>query len=430
MATNLLSPKSASPSGVPPKNILAFVALGILLLIGLGAIYLDSTPSKAEAQAKSLTLADATNSKEIGVKGDPKDISSAADKAGIPATLRGTMPTSTSATQVVGNNPLSGATSPTPFPVPPVGSTVAAVSASGSQANIDAIRDTEIANAKAIVIDFGAAGASSDQSARTPVDPIERLIQGQRDEVASRSAAIARVTEVPQQGAGGGVQQSRSTTARTDSDKAFLNEVSTAPRDRGIRPSLAEAPLMLLQGSSIEAVTVREINSDLPGVITARTTRDIYDSTNVSQLVIPRGSTVIGEYSSDIRAGQARLLFGFTRLVLPDGTSFDLNGFGGSDAQGRAGVQAEVDNHYFRLFGTSLLIGLLADRVVRREVVPASGGSSGSSSLTATGQILTDNVRSILERNRESKPTLSIKAGTRVLIEVRRDMIFPSAYRG
>jgi type IV secretion system protein VirB10 len=174
---------------------------------------------------------------------------------------------------------------------------------------------------------------------------------------------------------------------------------------------------------------VREINSDLPGVITARTTRDIYDSTSVSRLVIPRGTTVIGDYSSDVRGGQARLLFGFTRLVFPDGSSFDLNGFGGSDAQGRSGVEATVDNHYFRLFGTSLLIGLLADRVVRRDVVPQGGNGSGGG-LTATGQILTDSARAILERNRESKPTLTIKAGTRVLIEVRRDMIFPTAYRG
>ena len=188
---------------------------------------------------------------------------------------------------------------------------------------------------------------------------------------------------------------------------------------------------MVAQGSSIEAVTIRSINSDLPGVITARTVRDIYDTTTVSRVVIPRGSMVIGEYSSDVRMGQSRLLFGFTRLVLPDGQSFDLNGFGGSDAQGRSGLQAEVDNHYFRLFGTSLMIGLLADRVVRRDVVPQGGSNGqGGGGLTATGQILTETARSILEANRETSPTLTIPAGSRVLIEVRRDMIFPSAYRG
>jgi type IV secretory pathway VirB10-like protein len=435
MATNLLSPKKATPSGVPPKNILAFVGLGFLLLVAAGAIYLDTAPSKSQEQAKKISLEEATNSKDVGVKGDPKDITAAADKAGVPAILRSSMPANQTPTRAVdqvptvGNNPSTGGVQPSPLPLPSGTGTAAVVAAQGSQANLDAVRDTEISNAKAVVVDFGISGSSPEPAVSTTLDPIERLIRSQRDDAAQRASVLTRVADVAQPSTTTGAAQTKTPSARTDSDRAFLNEFSSAKRDRGIYPSPAEAPLLLVQGSSIEAVTVREINSDLPGVITARTTRDIYDSTSVSRLVIPRGTTVIGDYSSDVRGGQARLLFGFTRLVFPDGSSFDLNGFGGSDAQGRSGVEATVDNHYFRLFGTSLLIGLLADRVVRRDVVPQGGNGSGGG-LTATGQILTDSARAILERNRESKPTLTIKAGTRVLIEVRRDMIFPTAYRG
>ncbi len=432
MATNLLTPKTTTPNGVPPKNILAFLALGVLITIGFGAIYLgESETSAAEADAKKATLQDATSTKDLGVKGDPKDISRVADKAGIPAALRAESPSVPASAPRAGDLPTApgvGQAGPLPMPL----GTAATVAAQGSQNSIDSVRDTEIANAKPIVADYGAAG-SAEPGNRSATDSIESLIAAQRSDSAQRAADLAKATD-PSKLAGlmsGGAPGVKTSSNARDSDKAFLKQFSTSRREDGIRPSLPEAPLMVAQGSSIEAVTIRSINSDLPGVITARTVRDIYDTTTVSRVVIPRGSMVIGEYSSDVRMGQSRLLFGFTRLVLPDGQSFDLNGFGGSDAQGRSGLQAEVDNHYFRLFGTSLMIGLLADRVVRRDVVPQGGSNGqGGGGLTATGQILTETARSILEANRETSPTLTIPAGSRVLIEVRRDMIFPSAYRG
>lgn len=440
MATNLLTPKATEPNGVPPKNILAFIALGLLIAIGLGAIYLgDQSTSTVQEKTKNTTLQEATSSKELGVKGDPKDVSTAADKAGVPASLRADLPQAGSSSPRVSGVPGSQGVGqvlpapgvqPGPYPLPLGVGTAAAVSAQPSQANIDAVRDTEISNAKAIVVDFGGTGLS-ESSAQKPADPIERLIQSQRSDATQRSADLLKVSDAARV-AGGGVTQPYAATpiSSRDADKSFIKEFATTQRDKGIRPSLPEASIMLAQGSSIEAVVLREINSDLPGVITARTTRDIYDSTSVAKMVIPAGSTVIGEYSSDVRTGQSRILFAFTRLILPNGQSFDLNGFGGSDAQGRAGMQAEVNNHYFRLFGTSLLIGVLADQTVRREVVPQGGAFGGGGGMTATGQILTDTARSVLERSREVRPTLTVKAGTRVLIEVRRDMIFPSAYRG
>lgn len=441
MATNLLTPKTDAPRGVPPKNILAFLGLGVLVLIGVGALYFDtSKPSSTGEEAKKSTLQEAVATTDLGVKGDPKDVLKAADSAGVPASLRSDNPlTSSPATRGAGlpSSASAGHTNgtgavPVPFPLPTSvsgGGTAAGGGSQVSQANLDAVRDTEIANAKPLVADFGGTGAS-DATPKTSSDPIERLIQSQRADTAQRTQALNRAAD-PSQFAGmmgGNGQQPKPNATSRDADKAFLTEFATSQREKGIRPSLPEAPLMLSQGSSIEAVTLREVNSDLPGVLTARTTRDIYDSTSVTRIVIPRGSTVIGAYSSEVGAGQNRLLFAFSRLVLPDGQSFDLNGFGGGDPQGRSGLRADVDNHYFRLFGTSLLIGLLADRTVRREVVPQVG-SGGAGGLTATGQIITETTRSILEKNRTVRPTLTVVAGTRVVIDVRRDMIFPTAYK-
>jgi type IV secretion system protein VirB10 len=439
MATNLLTPKSAVPSGLPPKNILVFVGLGILVAIGVASIFMgDSNMKPVDTKAEKATLQEATATTELGLRGNPKEVTNAADEAGIPATFRGVGPlpaasASKSSDAQVGSDTKSAAqqdkSMPSPYPLPAGGSTASQVGGKASQAEIDAVRDTEISNAKAVVFDFGAASATDASLDKSPVDPIAALIAEQRAD-ASRSQA-ARNAFNPSQfmGANAGDGQPKTSSAR-DADKVFLKEVSNTRKEPGIRPSPPEAALMLAQGSSIEAVLLRSITTDLPGVITARTTRDIYDSQTVTRIVIPKGSTVIGEYSSEVRAGQSRLLFAFSRLVLPDGQSFDLAGFTGSDPQGRSGLGADVDNHYFRLFGTSLLIGLIADRSVRRDAVPSTGVGGGGGGLSATGQILVETVRGILQKNREVAPTLTIESGARVNIEVRRDMIFPVLNKG
>ncbi len=296
-----------------------------------------------------------------------------------------------------------------------------------SKSSIDAVRDTEIANAKPIIADFG--GTADSEAQKRPIEQVAQLVEQERLASVARTAGSARAGDLSQLSTMLDGQQQKTPVVGRAADKAWLKEYSSNRREPGIRPSQLESPLVLLQGSAIEAVTMRAINSDLPGVITARTTRDIYDSIGQTRLVLPRGSLAIGEYSSDVRTGQDRLLFAFTRLVLPDGQSFDLSAFSGSDAAGRSGLPADVDNHYFRLFGTGLLIGVLADRVVAQRAIP-QGTNGQVSGLSATGQILVDSARSILERNREVAPTLTIPVGSRILIEVKRDMIFPTSFKG
>lgn len=422
MADNLLSPKTPAPTGVPPKNILAFLAIGILLAIGGYTWYQDSSaPNPGQEQSKKATLEEATAAKDVGMKGDPKDVTAFADKAGVPAALRGDPNAKAPLPSAL---PPETGVRPQPFPVE-LGS-APGNSKPGSAASLEAVRETEISNAKPVVFDQALAPA---QAPAEKPDPISQLIEQEKRAQASREASQARATDPSQLAGILSAQRQQQAAVGRAADKSWLKEFSSTRKDPGLRPSLPEAPLMLTQGSVIEAVTLREINSDLPGVITARTTRDIYDSTTQRNLILPKGTLAIGEYSSEVRMGQERLLFAFTRLVLPDGQSFDLGSFNGGDAAGRAGVKGDVDNHYFRLFGTSLMIGLLADRVVSTRAVP-QGTNGQAGGLSATGQILTDTAKSILDRNREVAPTISVPSGARVVIEVRRDMVFPSPYRG
>jgi type IV secretion system protein VirB10 len=181
------------------------------------------------------------------------------------------------------------------------------------------------------------------------------------------------------------------------------------------------------EGTVIPAVLTRRISTDAPGVVTAMVNMDVYDSRTARTLLLPKGARLVGRYNGDVAAGQERIQFAFTRLILPDGASFDLPGVVGSDAAGQGGVEADVDRHFLRTFGAALLIGVLADHFVRPEAAPAPGVMGGG--LSATGQVLVDTANAALQRNAAIVPTLTLGEGTRLNVEVVRDMVFSHAYR-
>jgi len=183
--------------------------------------------------------------------------------------------------------------------------------------------------------------------------------------------------------------------------------------------------LVLRQGKVIPAVLGRQINSDLPGRVTAYVSSNVYDSDG--NLLIPMGASLVGRYDSGVKVGQSRLMFAFERLILPNGYSFDLPAAPGSDLAGAAGMTGDVNNHFFKMFGSSLLIAFLADRTKQPSSV-TNIGTSGPS--TAAGQVLADVGKTILERNRTIPPTITVDQGTRINVEVVADMAFPETYPG
>ena len=217
------------------------------------------------------------------------------------------------------------------------------------------------------------------------------------------------------------------------SDGAWLEQARTRrPSETAPATSLRPAPAgpVLLEGTVIPAVLLTGINSDLPGTLVAQVTQDIWDSVHGKHLLVPKGSRLVGDYNSDVRPGQERVLAAFRRLILPDGSSIDLMGTQATDAQGRSGLHDRVDRHFWTLFGSSFIVAALASLVQRREaqpstviVVPGGGSSTASSVSSAAGTVLVDTSRAILGRSRNVSPTLHIGQGHRFSLTVQRSFL-------
>lgn len=194
------------------------------------------------------------------------------------------------------------------------------------------------------------------------------------------------------------------------------------------RPIASRGRYALMQGAIIPSVLITEIRSDLPGDLKAQTTMDVYSSNGGSVLLIPKGSVLVGVYNSEVKMGQEKVMAAFTRLIYPSGASVDLGGMKAAEGSGSAGLSDDVDNHFWKMFGTNFLIAGLAQVFQKDQgnVTLVNNGAGAANGMSNTaGQILSDTVRVVNERNRTIAPTIYVYRGHKFNVTVGRDMVLP-----
>ena len=154
----------------------------------------------------------------------------------------------------------------------------------------------------------------------------------------------------------------------------------------------------------------------MPGKIFGQVSQDVYDTATGKHLLIPQGTRLEGEYSSEVAYGQASLLVAWQRLVFPDGKTMDIGAMPGSNSAGYAGFTDQVNNHYLRLFGTAILMSAITAGVAlsqsRNQVAGTFGAPTTSSVLSATlGQQLGRVITQMISKNLNISPTLEIRPG-------------------
>lgn len=230
---------------------------------------------------------------------------------------------------------------------------------------------------------------------------------------------------------GGAAGQGRGAAGNQQS--FYENLASQETGNDVLRPIASRGKYSLMQGASIPAVLISEIRSDLPGDIKASTTMDVYDSVSGTALLIPKGTTLVGKYNNDVKVGQEKAMAGFTRMIYPSGASVDLGGMKAAEGSGEGGLSDDVDNHFFKMFGTNFLIAGLAQFFQKDQgsVTVVNNGGGGANQLSNTaGQILSDTVKVINERNRSIPPTIYVYRGHKFNVMVNKDMVLPPYQTG
>ncbi|MBY0580138.1 MAG: TrbI/VirB10 family protein [Rickettsiales bacterium] len=204
----------------------------------------------------------------------------------------------------------------------------------------------------------------------------------------------------------------------------------------------------IIQGKIVNAVLETAINTDIPGMLRAIVTRDVYAEQGID-IMIPKGSRLIGTYESEVKGGQTRVAVMWNRLIRPDGIDIEI-GSAGVDQLGRTGIAGDVYDHFWSKIGNAFLVSyvvpVVAAEVAKKASNIKNNNNSQSSSTTnkdgsitittsgdPTAQAIADSTKQfsditkgMLQDSFSTKPTITVNQGTVISILVQKDLVFPS----
>ncbi len=208
-----------------------------------------------------------------------------------------------------------------------------------------------------------------------------------------------------------------------DANTKFMSKVSNSEAPTQDATHIAHLNTTLAQGNIIQATLETKISSDLPGMVRAVTSNDIY-SEDDSTLLLPRGSKLIGQYTNNISQGQTRVFVVWQRLIRPDGIDIELNS-PGTDPLGAAGLPADdIDHHFWQQFGTASLLSIIGAGTANVGVNPSDEFNSSSAYRQALASSFNQTAQQSFQNTGVIQPTLLINQGTQINVFVARDLDF------
>jgi type IV secretion system protein VirB10 len=206
----------------------------------------------------------------------------------------------------------------------------------------------------------------------------------------------------------------------TDAHLAFAAAQSNTNVDTAHAIKLQHPEMLIAQGTMIAGILETSIQSDLPGMLRAIVSEDIYGFDG-TELLIPRGSRLIGRYKSGLVRGQVRVFVMWNRILRTDGVSINLGSYG-TDDLGRSGLDGDLDTHFLERFGSSILLSMIDTGMQ----IGANSLDNQNSSTVAieSGQDVSSAAQVALENSIAIPPTIHVDQGKRIKVFVSKDLDF------
>ena len=275
-------------------------------------------------------------------------------------------------------------------------------------------------------------------------DPLQSLDEQKKEE--ERQLLIAQRKRVMQerkgatmfkmQGGGGGDGSYLESDSIIITDKDSLKNVQEAETEV-VTSKTTDLSRTITQGKIISAVLESAIDTDVQNQVRAVVSRDIYSDMG-KNILIPKGSKVIGTYQAVTSSTVARLDIVWTRIIRSDGLNISLSA-NSADRLGRGGVPGDLDNKYTQMIKNAFLSSIvtigsaaLVDKITDTVTTTTTSGTETSTTTSATNQAIIDatqtfgdEMQSIVDDLKEESPTIRIAQGTKLNIVVNQDLVLP-----
>ena len=179
---------------------------------------------------------------------------------------------------------------------------------------------------------------------------------------------------------------------------------------------------LLPKGSFLDCTLETAIDTSLGGLVTCLLATDVYGADG-RVVLLERGTRLLGDVRSDVRAGQTRVAIVWTEARTPTGVIAALGG-PATDALGRTGLPGAVDRHSGERFGAAVLLSTI-DGAISAVAARARGGG-GAVIYNAQGS--RDIATEVLRNTINIPPTIRVPPGARILVAVIRDVDFGRVY--
>ncbi|MDB2414541.1 hypothetical protein N9W34_02090 [Rickettsiales bacterium] len=274
-----------------------------------------------------------------------------------------------------------------------------------------------------------------------PLNPQQPVIIGPTaEEIAARRSALRKESMIVMSGGKGEPDDEGGESG--DDSRLVGGKKRTSGANSVEATNVGNLDFLILEGKIIEAVLETAINTDLKGSLRAIISRDVYSESGANVL-ISRGSRLIGTYDAGVKKGQTRVEISWTRVIRPDGVDIEISS-PATDQLGRTGAAGYVDNKYFEIFSNSLLISAVSigSTIIFDKIKPSSDttttsttsatGTTNSTTGNPTDLAVTSSVGDLSEISRKvsqdladsTQPTITINQGTRINVYISKDLIF------
>jgi type IV secretion system protein TrbI len=462
--------RAPKPSGLLPKNLQAFVLIGLsLAMVLIMAITGQKRPAAKTRDDKLRTPPSSpVNSSKVldfekGIEQSQRESAPQAEAALLEQqrllAAQGKWP-GQPVLPAVYSNPVPADSSSRAYPA--WGNGALGPQAGASQGSTDAIREetrkrhylSYFADNVAISFRKDGLGVSSkpatfavpgfessmpqgsSQSTNGPVAEADPTLSAIGPQLAREEQLLQQMQQVALSSSPSNPRPSGATTlnsARTERD-ALAESPRQEPKGTNAGPAAsptsAATPnattgktFVILEGTILEALLINRLDGTFAGPVNCLLSDNIY-SHDRQHVLIPAGSKILGVARKVDTLGQTRLAIAFHRLLMPDGYSVNLDQFQGMDQQGATAVKDKVNHHYATIFGASLALGVLGG--------VAQIGTGSALTSTGTERIqegfgvgMANAGEEILNRFLNILPTVTIREGTRIKIYLSNDLLLP-----
>lgn len=206
---------------------------------------------------------------------------------------------------------------------------------------------------------------------------------------------------------------------------ASAAQPAPAPAVASAQPMEDRTPQhVLFEGTIIEAVLTNRLAGSFSGPVNVMVTTNVYSRYH-HLLIIPQGTRVLGEAKRVAEQNQQRVAVTFHRLLMPDGFTVNLDQFPGLDQVGATGLKDQVNHHYMEVFGTSIALGVLAGFSQFGTGSALTAGGFDSYRQGVASQV-SQNSATVLQRQLNRLPDITIREGQRVRIILMKDLELPA----